>query len=96
MGVVRLSYLADRDLDEIRQYIERDNPQAANDMLEKVFDTLETLANYPELGERRGDLGKNIRVFTVRPYLVFYHPAADGIHVARVVHGARDFPAMFR
>jgi toxin ParE1/3/4 len=87
--------LADRDIDDIRRYIERDNPRAANNMLDKVFGALETLANNPKLGERRSDLGENLRAFVVQPYVIFYHPAVDGIHVARVIHGARDFPAMF-
>jgi toxin ParE1/3/4 len=81
MGIVRLSHLADLDLDGIRSYIERDNPRAANDMLDKVFDALETLANYPEMGERRSDLGENLRAFVVRPYVIFYYPAIDGIHL---------------
>ena len=96
MGVVRLSHLADGDLDGIRDYIQRDNPRAANDMLDKLFEALESLANHPEMGERREDLGENLRAFVVRPYVIFYHAAADGIHVARIIHGARDFPAMFR
>ena len=53
MGIVRLSHLADNDLDGIRDYIHQHNSRAAN-------------------------------------------PSADGIHVARIVHGARDFPAVFR
>jgi toxin ParE1/3/4 len=96
MGTVRLSHLADIDLDEIRDYIARDNPTAANSKLDKLFDALELLANNSELGERRHDLGENLRAFVVRPYIVFYHPAADGIHVARVIHGARDFPKLFQ
>ncbi len=96
MGAVRLSYLADTDLDGIRDYIHQRNPRAANEVLDQIFETLELLANYPELGERRDDLGQNLRAFVVRPYVVFYHPAADGIHVARIVHGARDFSSLFR
>ena len=95
MAIVRLSHLADGDLDQIRDYIRRDNPAAADRVLEQLFETLESLANQPEMGERRDDLGANLRAFVVRPYVIFYHPAADGIHVARIVHGARDFPAMF-
>jgi plasmid stabilization system protein ParE len=56
MGVVRLSRLADADLDCIRAYIERDNPSAASNLLDKLFGTVETLADHPEIGERREDL----------------------------------------
>ena len=96
MGLVRLSHWADGDLDGIRDYIGQHSPRAANEVLDQLVETLELLANQPELGERREDLGQNLRAFVVRPYVIFYQPSADGIHVARIVHGARDFPAMFR
>ena len=96
MGLVRLAHLADTDLDDIRDYIGQQSPRTANNVLDQLFETLELLANQPELGERREDLGQNIRAFVVRPYVIFYQPVPDGIHVARIVHGARDFPSMFR
>ena len=45
MAAVRLSHLADTDLDGIRDYISRDNPRAANDTLDRLFEALETLAS---------------------------------------------------
>jgi toxin ParE1/3/4 len=95
MGLVRLAHLADTDLDGIRDYIAQHNPTAANNVLDQLFDALESLANQPEIGERREDLGKNLRTFVVRPYMIYYRPAADGVHVARIIHGARDYPRMF-
>jgi plasmid stabilization system protein ParE len=65
-------------------------------VLDQLFGALESLANQPEIGERREDLGSGIRAFVVRPYVIFYQASADGIHVARIIHGARDFPRMFR
>lgn len=96
MGVIRLSHLADTDLDGIRDYIQQHNPRAANEVLDRIFEALELLADYPEMGQRREDLGHNLRAFVVRPYAIFYHPSVDGIHVTRIVHGARDFPALFQ
>lgn len=96
MGLIRLALLANADLDEIRDYISQHNPTAANNVLDQLFGALESLANQPELGERREDLRSELRAFVVRPYVIFYQAAADGIHVARIIHGARDFPKMFR
>jgi toxin ParE1/3/4 len=96
MGLVRLSHLADSDLDAIRDYIKPQNARAADELLERLFGTLESLAEQPEMGERRDDLGQNLRAFVDRPYVIFYYAAVDGIHVARIIHGARDFPAIFR
>jgi len=95
MGIVRLSHLADGDLDDIRDYIQAQNPRAANEVIDKLFDALETLADAPELGERREDIAQNLRGFVVRPYVIFYYSSADGIHVARIIHGARDYPVLF-
>jgi toxin ParE1/3/4 len=96
MAIIRLSHLADSDLDGIRDYISQHSPRAANKVLDELFDTLELLARQPELGERRDDLEQNIRAFVVRPYAIFYEPSPDGIHVVRIVHGARDFPSLFK
>jgi toxin ParE1/3/4 len=95
MGLVRLSHLADGDLDAIRDNIEAQHPSAADRVLDALFHTLELLAGQPHIGEQRDDLSPSLRVFSVRPYVILFYPAADGIHVARIVHGARDFPAHF-
>src|SRR3954465_523857 len=67
MGLVRLAHLADLDLDSIRDYIREHNPRAANNVLDQLFETLELLANQPELGERREDLAEQLRAFVVLP-----------------------------
>lgn len=78
-GLVRLAHLADFDLDSIRDYISQQSPSVANSMLDRIVETLEMLANQPGLGERRADLGEHLRMFVVRPYVVFYLAVADGI-----------------
>jgi len=51
-SIVRLSHLADGDLDSIRDFIFDSNPSAANDTLEELFNTLELLAANPGIGQR--------------------------------------------
>jgi toxin ParE1/3/4 len=95
MAIVRLSHLADGDLDSIPDFIFKDNPSAANAVLDGLFNALELLANNPDIGQRRDDLQSGLRLFSVRPYAIMYQIAPDGIHVIRIVHGARDFPSLF-
>lgn len=95
MAIVRLSHLADGDLDSIRDFIFAQNPSAANDVLDNLFNALEFIAANPGIGERRDDLQPRLRLFSLRPYVIMYQVAADGIHVVRIVHGARDFPSLF-
>ena len=64
-------------------------------MLDELFSTFELLAENPGIGQRRDDLASELRAFTNQPYVILYYASADGIHVVRVVHGARDFPSLF-
>ena len=89
---------AKHDLREIVHYIgaEQFRPEIARKVARKIYRHCEQYAKNPLLGERRDDLINGIRLFTVRPYVVFYFPLDDGIRVARILHGARDYPALFR
>src|SRR5688572_11326824 len=93
--------LFDRDAkDDLRQIvrhigIEQMRPETARAMARKIYRECKRYARNPLIGERRDDLLTGIRIFTVRPYVVFYHPLANDIRVARVIHGARDYPALF-
>jgi toxin ParE1/3/4 len=96
--MARLLYDPDAkdDLREIIRYIGMDQmrPEAARKMAAKIHEGCRTCSRSPLLGERRDDLSPGIRIFTVRPYVVFYFPLDDGIRVARIIHGARDYPAL--
>lgn len=53
------------------------------------------LASQPYAGAEDSELGGRRRV-VVRPYLIVYRiVSADHVRVARIVHGARDLPALF-
>lgn len=51
-----LSIDADLDLDAIWEYIARDNLDAADRWIGKLFDAFEALAQTPGMGHRREDL----------------------------------------
>jgi toxin ParE1/3/4 len=88
---------AKQDLRQIVHYIgfEEMRPDAARKMAARIFRECKRYAGNPLLGELRNDLMPGIRIFTVRPYVVFYFAIDDGIRVARIIHGARDYPALF-
>jgi toxin ParE1/3/4 len=85
------STLALRDLDDIWYYIARHNLAAADALMARIEDTCQLLARQPELGQLRPELPTGrYRSFTVGNYVSYYCRTADGIMVARVLHGARD------
>jgi len=95
VSLFRLAELAKTDLAEIRQYIARDKPDAADRQIARFFERFLTLARRPELGQRRPELGADLRSFAVGKYVVVYRPSSEGVEIARVVSGYRDLDALF-
>ena len=96
MSQIRFSAEANRDIEEISNYLFDLNPTAAYRLLDALDETCQHLAEHPQIGRTRADLGEDLRSFPVGNYLVFYVAAADGIAVARVVYGGRNLPKVFQ
>jgi toxin ParE1/3/4 len=61
------------DLDGIWDYIARDNPAAADRMLDELNETFVLLSRNPEIGESQPLLADGIyRRFTCRNYVIYY------------------------
>ena len=96
MARVRITPIGEGSRLDIWQYIARDNPEAADALIDQIDAASEQYARQPLMGEIREELGHELRSFTVGKYVVIYRPADDGIVVLLVIHGARDVPAVFR
>lgn len=96
MSGFRLSHLAERDLDEIADYLADRNPSAAIREIEELAERFALLATHPLMGQFRKDLPGCPRTFSSGNYLILYRPTSTGIEVARVVHAARDLAAILR
>lgn len=91
---IRYLSTAQEDLEDIFQYIQRDNPGAAASLLEKLDRSISILADNPELGVVPKDVRLQklgYRVLIVRKYLVFYVRKTDFIQIRRILHGARRY-----
>jgi len=51
---------------------------------------VEILKRFPEAGRLRPDIAEGARVLVERPYLILYRIIAGGVHIVRVLHGARN------
>jgi toxin ParE1/3/4 len=95
MKQFRVSPAARTDLDEIWFYIAQDNVDAADKFIHAIVSRFPKLAAMPQLGRRREELSPRLRSFPVGRYVLFYRQVESGIEIARVLHGARDFPPLF-
>ena len=79
------------DIDEVRAYIAEDSPDAADRMVNEIFDRLRLLAQLPNQGFRRSHLTSlPLRFITVRDYLIAYAPEKTPLWVVAVIHGRRS------
>ena len=93
MSRVIFAPLAEADLDEILGYIARDKPRAAVDFVARLREKCYTLGTHSEIGQRRPELGADLRSFAVGNYVIIYRPISGGVEIARVVSGYRDLDA---
>jgi toxin ParE1/3/4 len=95
MSRVRITPLAERDLEEIWFFIAQDDPTAADRLLDLLEEKYKLLAENPHMGPARPDIAKELRYHPVGSYLLLYRVIPGGIELVRVVHGARDLPSLF-
>lgn len=87
---VRLLRQAEDDLIAIWQYVAEHNPAAADNLLDRLDKRIGTLADFPERGAPRNELGKGIRLLIEGNYLIVYRFEKGETSIIRVIHGSRD------
>lgn len=79
------------DLDDIRDYIAHENPDAADRVMSEIFDRIRGLMPFPNQGYRRQDLSsRSLRFTLVREYLIAYAPDEKPVLVIAILHGRRS------
>lgn len=88
---MRLNYsvLARRDLSAIWAYIAAEDPRAADQMLTRLDDACHDLLGLPERG-RVGKASGTRELVVVKPYIIVYVVARDGVEIIRIFHAAQD------
>ncbi len=72
-----------------------DSQSAADRLAARFYAAEDLLGAFPEIGEARPEIAADLRKWTVSPYVMLYRVTADAVEIVRVVHGARDLPALF-
>lgn len=95
MSSFKISHQALQDIENIWNYIAKKNPQAADNLFDRLRTKFPQLAKFPQMGRTRFDLAPSLRCFLVANYLIFYRPIEQGIEIVRILHGSQDIEAMF-
>jgi toxin ParE1/3/4 len=95
---IRLLRIAEEDLFEIINYIAADRPSAADALATRIENNLNLLSKNPQLGRIPNEeelIRLGYRYLVVQNYLIFYAVEEQIIYVHRILHGARDYLAVF-
>jgi toxin ParE1/3/4 len=87
---IRWSPLAAEDLERIFQRIAKDNPTAAREIVNAIYDGCGALKDFPHRGRSGRINGRRELVFT--PYIVVYQVKEQSVEISRIYHGAQDWP----
>ena len=94
-ATIELTRRAQADLAELETYLEREaGARTMRRIVRQIRDHIDRLAEFPELGPVKEELGVDRRVLVARPFVVIYRFRDDRAVVLRIVHGARDLPAL--
>lgn len=88
--IIRWTVAAQRDLNEIADYVAQDNPEAAARVIEEIRNGVGRLATFPQLGCEGLVPGTRELVMAGLPYLIAYRVRQETIEVLAVLHAARD------
>ncbi|MGH6670782.1 MAG: type II toxin-antitoxin system RelE/ParE family toxin [Xanthobacteraceae bacterium] len=78
-----------KDLEAIRSYIARDNPDAANHVVARIRQATERLKSFPFSG-RSGPGGVRLLSVSGLPYIVIRRIRDDTIRIVAVFHTSRN------
>jgi toxin ParE1/3/4 len=98
---LRILPAADADVDDAALFIAQDNLDAALRFYDAIEETYSKIRDHPsrwsvyELNAPRLAGLRKCTVARHRNYLVFYLVDANLVKILRVLHGARDIPAIF-
>jgi len=80
-----------RWLEDIFEYIAADNPEAAARTVEGIYERVQMLSRFPEMGQRYQASQRHVRILLYGHYRIAYLVKPDGdIDILGVFHGSLD------
>jgi toxin ParE1/3/4 len=87
---IERSALAKHDLFEIWDHIFPNSQKGATRVLGDIYAAFSMLAEHPQAGRARPELGTELRSYPVAGHIVFYRNSASVLEIIRILHAARD------
>lgn len=97
MKRIRVSTLAEKDLDEIWYEIAKRSGsiEIANGVIDSITNVFSLFAKNPEAGRHRDEIELGVRSFPIEKYMIYYRQSGQYLVISRVIHGMRDQMAAY-
>jgi toxin ParE1/3/4 len=80
------------DLEHITDYLFKNAPGRAADLVRGIYNAPAALLTFPQRGRPGKKEGTRELVLSSLPYIVVYQITGEVIHVVRILHGAQKWP----
>ena len=91
MGKLNWTAESERWIRDIFEYIEAENPIAANEVVLGIYERAQVLTEHPEIGYRYQASSRRVRILLYGHYRIAYLIKASGyIDILGVFHGSLD------
>lgn len=81
-----------RNIVEAEEYIARDKPKAAADIVKAIYEAASSLKQFPEVGRAGKVSGTRELVVKSSPYIIVYRIRAERVVISAVLHHSRNYP----
>ncbi len=85
---------AERDLEDIADYIANDNPERALTFVRELRDRCRKTGDTSRSARRFPQLGDDAHALPFENYIILYRDLPKEISIERIIHGARDIMAL--
>ena len=90
MAKIDWSDTAKNDLSGIIEYLSQDSPQYAEYFYERIFESIDNIKSFPEMGRRVPELkNPNMRELILQNYRIVYQFLEDKIEIVTIFHGKK-------
>jgi len=91
---IKVNPLAVKDIKEVKEYIREENIIAINKFTQILMDSIENLAEFPELGmelSKKIEIKTDYRYLIIDEYIIFYKFDYKYLYVYRILSSKRDY-----
>jgi toxin ParE1/3/4 len=94
MAKIGFSPKSRQDLLDIGDYLAKDNRANARRFVARLMEQCQRIGNAPMGYVSRDDLAQGLRMAALGRYVIFFRVIDNTVRIERVLHGARNLPAI--